>query len=358
MQFTLRQEAILRELRRHGSVRTRELAEQLGVTPMTIRRDITTLAEQGAITRTHGGAALPRPRPPAALPEPDPAHHHNRPLTLGMAIPKATYYFRQVIHGAYSAADSLGARIVLGVSDYDLDEDRTQTERLLEVGVDGLLLTPSHTFSRAGRALDWIGRLPVPVVVVERRPHPVMELDHLDFVATDHARGTAQALRHLVAQGHRRIALLTTASATSEGIRQGFDAVTGLFGLSPDMPRITDHRAGCVDGVERFLDAVVERGATAAVAHPDEETALLVQRAHSRGLFVPDDLAVVGYDDELAGLAPIPLTSVEPPRHALGRTAVTRLVRRLREQSSAVPQEVLLTPRLHIRTSTDRTTTG
>ncbi|WP_030936023.1 DeoR family transcriptional regulator [Streptomyces sp. NRRL B-24720] len=68
MRFTLRQEAILRELRRHGSVRSRELAEQLGVTPMTIRRDITELAGRGVLARIHGGAALPRPRPALCLP--------------------------------------------------------------------------------------------------------------------------------------------------------------------------------------------------------------------------------------------------------------------------------------------------
>ncbi|UUN29789.1 substrate-binding domain-containing protein [Streptomyces sp. FIT100] len=360
MQLNLRQEAILRELRRRGSVRARDLAEELGVTPMTIRRDLAALAERGMLSRTHGGAALPRPRAAALRPlRPQSAAdrcHDTGPLTLGMVVPTATYYFRQVIHGARTAAESLDARLVVAVSGYDLEADRAHVERLLDSGVDGLLLTPSHPFARVGRALDWMGELPVPAVVVERRPHPAVPLDHLDFVATDHVRGTVQALRHLVALGHRRIALLTTGSATSDGIRQGFDNVTGLFGLACDAPRVVDHQPGSTEGVEAFLDAVVDSGSTAAVAHPDEETALLVQRARARGLFVPDLLAVVDYDDELAALAEIPLTAVEPPRLALGRTAVTLLVRRLRgepaDQVSAVPQEVLLSPALHVRAST------
>ncbi|MFC5802663.1 hypothetical protein [Streptomyces formicae] len=188
-------------------------------------------------------------------------------------------------------------RLVLGTSDYDLDEDRARAFRLLEAGTDGLLLTPSFPFARGCRAR--IGGLPVPVVVVERRPHHALDLGHLDFVATGHTRGTVQALRQLGRTGPPAHRAPTTPSATSDGIREGFDAVTELFGLAANTPRVTDHQPGSVDGVVAFLDA--------------DETALVVDAARRRGLIVPDDL---------------------------------------REPTHLVPEEVLPTPRLHIRAST------
>jgi DNA-binding LacI/PurR family transcriptional regulator len=75
-----------------------------------------------------------------------------------------------------------------------------------------------------------------------------------------------------------------------------------------------------------------------------------------RGLRVPEDLAVVAYNDVTAALAVVPLTAVCPPRHALGETACDLLLRKL--QSPAMPvQHLSLLPTLNIRTSCGTATT-
>ncbi|MGS2619708.1 LacI family DNA-binding transcriptional regulator [Micromonospora sp. LZ34] len=351
MAFTLRQDAILKAVRRDGSVRVAEISAELGVSQMTVRRDITVLADQGLVTRVHGGATLPRykaKRTPAAAPQPE----RGRNLSLSMMVPAASYYYRQVIQGAQAAAEILGARLTLGISCYDPKEDRLQVERLVESRPHGLLLTPSTQSPKTGEWASWLSELPCPVIIVERLHDPALDLDFADYVGSDHLRGTLQALRHLTEIGHHRIALLTSETATSPSICRGFDLASHLLDLPPDVPRATGQPHDSIEHVDAFLDSALASGATALVAHPDQQAALVMQRARLRGLTVPDDLAIVAYDDEFAALADIPLTAVAPPRQAVGRTAVMVMAQRLREGDAHVPRQTLLLPRLHVRAST------
>ncbi|UUN30101.1 LacI family DNA-binding transcriptional regulator [Streptomyces sp. FIT100] len=361
MTQSLRQDAILRAVRRNGSVRVNDIAAELGVSTMTVRRDITALADRGAIARVHGGATLPRARPATALsPVSAPlstqsyqSHTKRQQLSVGMLVPAASHYYRQVIQGAQAAAEPLGIRLTLGVSCYDPAEDRAQVERLLESRPDGLLLTPSRpALSPEPSALTWISELPVPTVIVERHYTPGTGPYLLDSVSSDHELGAVRALDHLAGLGHRHIALLTCPTPTSPWIRSGFDRAVGMLGLVADTPRVADHLYDSAEELDAFLDAVTASGTTAVLAHPDEQAARLLQQALTRGMAVPDDLAIVAYDDELAALADIPLTAVAPARRAVGRAAVAALAQRLREGRDHVPQRTLLVPRLNIRSST------
>lgn len=354
MLYSQRQEAILAAIRKHGAIEVTEISVELNVSQMTVRRDINLLAEKGLVVRIHGGATLPSPKASAGTRAGDAAMAHDRAghLVLGMVVPAATHYHRQLIQGARAAAEALGVRLSLGVSCYDLDEDRVQAERLLDNGVDGLLLTPSTPLGEASGALGWMNRLPVPVTVVERRRDPRAGLDHADYISSDHEQGALIAARHLHALGHRRIALLSCPTPTSDWIARGLDTASDVFGLSRGVPRVLDHAHGDTARVETFLDEVVASRVTAVLVHPDDQAILLVESAQGRGLTVPGDLAVVAYDDDIAGLASVPLTAVEPPRHAVGSAAVRLLVQRLRKSAAHVPQQTLLTPRVNVRAST------
>lgn len=349
MPFTLRQNAILRAVRRDGSVRVTAVAAELGVSPMTVRRDLAVLAAAGVVERVYGGAGLPRlqPAPFPRRPQPVPSS-----LTLGMVVPGDTQYYREVIRGVQAAAEAMGARLTVGVSYYDETQDRVQVNRLLRDQIDGLLLTPTVTLLQASQEIDWIRDLPVPTVIVELRPEPSTGLDLVDYAASDHERGALLALRHLADLGHRRIGLLASDTPTTTWLVRAFASAQTSFGLAPDVPCVLDHPQGDLDSVQAFLDAAVAAEVTAVVAHPDPQAAMLLQHAVQRGLTVPDDLAIVAYDDDLAALSNVPLTAVAPPRHEVGRTAAARLAHRLREGLSAVPQHILLIPRLNVRAST------
>ena len=188
-----RHERLLGELRRHGAVRVRELARDLGVSELTIRRDIAALAARNLVTRVHGGATLPgaarppdRPRPAAAF-------------TIGMVVPSLDFYWPPVVAGARAAAAALGVTVQLRGSSYDPEEDRRQIGRLVEAGqVEGLLLAPSLDGADADLMIDWIGRLPVPAILVERQPHGWTATPRqLEWVRSDHALGLEIAVHHL-----------------------------------------------------------------------------------------------------------------------------------------------------------------
>ncbi|MEK2492760.1 LacI family DNA-binding transcriptional regulator [Kitasatospora purpeofusca] len=364
MNAAQRQDAILRRLRRSGSVRVAELAEQLGVSPITVRRDIVAMEQHGLLVRVHGGAMLRRP-PKAERParRRAAASAPARTRTIGMLVPSTRYYFHELVLGAQAYADAHRARLVLAVSgdapddhggpggrddrddrdDRDAERDLREVRRLVALGVEGLLLTTATT-----PVPLWLNDLKVPFVLVERRQP--LELDPVDFVASDHEYGAFLAFRHLAARGHRRIAVFSDSTPTSPWIHRGYDAARRMFDLDPGMPRVD--RPYSVKALEEFLDAALAAGATAILAHSDDKAVLLLQWLAARGLSVPDDVALVSYDDEVAAFADVPITAVAPPRRVIGHTAAQRLLTVLAAERRPTLGHVQLLPTLHIRDST------
>ena len=191
-----RRECLMDELRRHGAVRVRDLAQLLAVSELTVRRDIAALAARGLLTKVHGGATLPTELDPA------PARRH-RPtataLTVGMVVPSLDYYWPQVVSGARAAAAALGVQLQLRGSSYDQAEDRRQISRLIEAKeVQGLLLAPNLDGEGVDEMIDWIGNLPVPTILVERQiSHWTPTPRQLEWVRSDHSLGLEMAVRHL-----------------------------------------------------------------------------------------------------------------------------------------------------------------
>jgi ABC-type sugar transport system substrate-binding protein len=153
-----RKEHILREVQVHGSVRSSELAEKLGVNGVTIRRDISELAAAGLLSRVRGGALV--------LDKADRPIEGSRPL-VGLLVPSRVSYFPEVVRGMELMAAGRGARLVLGVSHYDRAVERTSVDRLVALGARGLILAPTVSADVSGVA-EWLGSLPVPIVLLER----------------------------------------------------------------------------------------------------------------------------------------------------------------------------------------------
>ncbi|MFF7246876.1 substrate-binding domain-containing protein [Embleya sp. NPDC008237] len=359
-----RQELILRTAREQGSVKVVEIAEELGVSLVTVRRDVTALVASGLLARVHGGATLPHARPSAPEPGRPPANGHDGP-TVGMLVPSATYYFPEVVRGARDAVEAIGGRLVLGISRYLPSEDRDQVDQLLRGGVDGLLLTPSRAPGPGGEDA-WMGRLPVPVVLVERRAEIGSGLEHLDRVASDHALGAAQAVRRLGTLGHERILLVARlGSPTTPAVHAGYTAAMAALGLTPPDPAgvETPHPGEDADGFDRAVSRVIEAArsgaATAALVHNDQDALLLVSRLRAAGLDVPGDLALIAYDDEVAALADPPLSAIAPAKHEVGRIAVELLAARLADgDDGRAPRHISLVPRLRLRATTEPADAG
>ncbi|GAA0922688.1 substrate-binding domain-containing protein [Virgisporangium aurantiacum] len=345
-----RQQRLMEELRRLGAVRVRDLAPLLGVSELTVRRDLTALAERNLLTKVHGGATLPTRLAPPRRPTVAPTR-----FTIGMVVPSLDYYWPPIVTGARAAAGALGVHIQLRGSSYDPDEDRRQITRLIDAGqVQGLLLAPSVT--EDGELAGWIADLPVPTVLVERQaPRWTVTRRHLEWVRSDHALGIEMAVRHLHQHGHRRMGLvLSRGSPTSEHLATGWELACKDLGVPADL--VVRESVGLdVPGHRAIIGSIVDRcrasGTTALIVHSDPDAMSVAQFCHERGIDVPDDLALVSYDDEVAHLAEPALTAVRPPKSHVGRVAVELMVSRLIEGNRRPAQRVLVTPELMIRGS-------
>ncbi|MEL5956214.1 substrate-binding domain-containing protein [Streptomyces sp. CLV115] len=126
--------------------------------------------------------------------------------------------------------------------------------------------------------------------------------------------------------------------------------VLSLEPSPPDIPRVLpEHDLTDLDDKCAQLVQCVRAGQVDAIlVHNDSIALPLVSRLQASGIRVPDDLAVVTYDDELAPLADPPLTAAAPPRRAVGAEAVELLVERL-EDPERPPHRLILDPVLNVR---------
>ena len=350
---TKRRERILSVLRARGAARVADLAAELGVSVPTIRRDLAVLEKRGMLAREHGGAVLsgaaPSPAKQSSVDE--------EQLVIGMVVPRLQYYFPEVIRGAKSAADAVGARFILRESMYERPGlDREQAGLLFaKSGIHGLLIAPELRHDESQAVLAWLDSLPIPVVLVERQPPSGWFVEQLQWVATDHRRGGQAAVEHLHQQGHRRIGFFGVDNVTGTQVRHGWHDTLLAKGIDPEEQLIGPSGAfSNADEHSSFQEVVrrVREGSlTALIVQPDPDALALGQRCQEQGIRIPEDLAIVAYDDEIALMGEPPMSAVRPPKFQVGHQAMTTLISRIRRGPDSAPMELLLRPRLNVRGS-------
>jgi LacI family transcriptional regulator len=196
---------------------------------------------------------------------------------------------------------------------------------LLEQSVLGLLVTT------ADRDLDRLE-------AVRRRGRPVVLLDRTSpdgrmcSAAVDDVRGGELAVAHLLSRGHRRIGFVNGPLAIPQCAdrREGARAAVRAEGLPLDdvLVEVTNPTLNADGGEAALQRLLADPHPPTAIFCVNDITALGVLRGlRGRGLSVPEDIALVGYDDvEFAGLLATPLTSVRQPKYQLGRAAADLLL--------------------------------
>ncbi|AIY00463.1 hypothetical protein ART_0864 [Arthrobacter sp. PAMC 25486] len=379
---------ILREIRRSGSVNVTEFAQQVGASGMTIRRDLAALEAEGALQRVHGGAiSVPVPAAPIFRPgrtDTGPGTRAGQttgarlagratagargvvsrpPMpTIGLVMPSARYYFSTVVSGAESAARDLGARLVLAVSNYSPIEEERQIQRLLASGVDGLIVTFSQDSLANTPTLGLLASAEIPIVVAERPIDDVQDDLQLESVRSDHQRGAEIATNHLLGLGHHRIALCARRnSPTTVGVRKGYRVALERAGLewSEDMV----HSFGAKheepeelrEEIDAMLDSILISEFTAVLLLNDQDALTFVDSCQARNIRIPQDLAIVAYDDEVASMGAVPLSAIAPPKYDVGYQAVQMCLDRIDAPTGKTTalRQVSLSPTLVIRESSE-----
>ncbi len=347
----VRRHQILDEVRAHGSVRVDDLAERFAVSEVTIRRDITALTHQGLVSRVHGGAVARRPSERPAMAS---AAHLAGKQTLGIVTPSMDYFWPRVVNGVQAAVNAYRGQLVLRSSSYSLKDDWTQMQRLLETGrCDGLMVAPVPLMKASTDVLSWLDSLDLPVVLMERTVPENLFPGRLEWVVTDQFYATDVAIRHLAAQGHRRIGLLTSVNGPHHvAARRAWARSCRNLDLLAQGVVCEDTPSFATADWETLLDGIIERclnsGTTAVIVHADREAIALLQRCQDLGLDVPGDLAIVAYDDEIASLSVPALTAIRPAKHQIGYEAASLLFRRLADPTLP-PHRIMLGPDLVVR---------
>ncbi|WP_328455818.1 LacI family DNA-binding transcriptional regulator [Amycolatopsis sp. NBC_00438] len=262
-------------------------------------------------------------------------------------------FFTDVAAGMEDAADESDLSLFLCNSAHQPSREEAYLGRLEQQRVQGILITPVDPDAPLLRE---IARRGTPVVVVDRTPDGT---EHCS-VAVDDVYGGEIAVRHLIEQGHERIAFIgnhTTVGQVRDR-RQGALRALAAAGLAPDrLVDLTTTALTVADGRgagERLAGLPAAIRPTAAFCANDLVALGLLQTCATLRMRVPEDLAIVGYDDiEFAAAAAVPLTSVRQPRHRLGRTAAELLLAETTETAHE-HRQVVFTPELVVRTSTLR----
>jgi LacI family transcriptional regulator len=259
------------------------------------------------------------------------------------------HYFAAMLGGISDALDDADIRMLLLPARRDRSRQVPLRERLAPGSADGavLMLPPESR-----EELHELQNKRMPITVID----PRVPLDEgIPCVAAANAAGARTATEHLLAFGHRSIAVITGPSgwAATEERRQGYQAALAREGLLPD-PRLTLAGNWQIESGRAAAGRLLEldQPPTAIFAFNDEMAIGTLRAAHERGLRVPENLSVVGFDDvDRAELVTPKLTTVRQPLAEMGRMAVSLLLRLLDDQRLEALRVELAT-RLVVQAST------
>lgn len=334
-----------------------ELANRFGVSRGTLRQALGTLVREGLVATVPGrGTFVIRGVPPD--PGPGAAEAGGR---VGIVIPAvARMRIPELIAGAEARLRAAGYSLLLGSSGDDREQEAEQVLRFVRDGVSGLVVYPVD----GPPNLELLGRLAAeafPLVLIDRY---LLDLG-LEAVVADNFGGAFLAVRHLVERGFARIGFAATCNLSTSSIAErqaGYRWALEQHGHGPaprlvctDLDRLFHWPAPPEESkrnrrlLGEYLTGPDRPDAVFAVN--DSVAFQILEVAASLGLRVPDDLAVVGFDNlAYPDYGGMPLTSVEQPRQEIGATAARILLEQIAGRRGPAGRIVLAT-RLIVRSS-------
>ncbi|GLU30392.1 LacI family DNA-binding transcriptional regulator [Trinickia caryophylli] len=268
--------------------------------------------------------------------------------TIGLVVPNNTNpYFAEFARGIEGFLRRSGYCVFLCNSDNDVVTQRECLRVLYQNRIDGLIVASVDEDESVAEDLK---AMRVPVVVFDR---PIAGLD-ADLVQIDHEAGAMMATRHLLDLGHTRIGCIAGASGTAvSAIRvAGFKRAMAEHGV-PVLPgAIVEGDFTCPGGyvaARTLFDTVAP---TAVFASNDMMAIGALRAASERGLRVPADCSIVGFDDvEMSRYVHPALSTVGQTILRLGEAAAKMLLDRLSGTVTGPAQTCVIEPNLHMRES-------
>jgi DNA-binding LacI/PurR family transcriptional regulator len=329
------------------------LVRELGVSRGTVRHALATLNNRGLTEAVPSRGTFIRRLAPAKI--------EFRRRVIGVVVPSvAMPYVPSVLAGIEEALHAHGYSMLAGSNGSSREQQAGRVKRIVDEGVSGLIVYPID-YDPDPELFARLSAGGLPIVLIDRHliGYP------FDAVLPDNVGGAFSAVTHLIGQGHRRIAFVSTDNLTTTSVAerlQGYEQALAAAGIADDpslfFTRLRvgktwgdDYRTANQDNVARIRRFLARSDATAVFALHDHLALDVLEAARELGRGVPGDLAVAGFDDDpLAGALPTPLTTVVQPRERIGRVAAEIMLDRITGRRTEVARIVLPT-RLVVRAS-------
>jgi LacI family transcriptional regulator len=330
------------------SVTIRDVALRAGVSPITVSR---------AFSGTHPVSAETRSKVLKAAEElgyvPDLLArglvHRRSPIIGFIMLELDNPFFAPIIDAVQEVAWDRKHMLAVSQSQRRLDMEKFSIHQFSQMRMAGIVITPASTDLDHLQGLKERG---ISVVVVAR------SWDGGDYVTVDDLAGGRMVAEHLLRLGHQRIGCIAHSEPSNTAVQtrvQGFRAALENGGCAFPAQWMIHTRtvlpADSAQAVDALL-ALSERP-TAVFVTADSLAIGFIHRLRERGVRVPEDIAVVGYDDiRYATFMEVPLTTIALPKYEMGRRAAEILFERIgSEEESGDFQHIRLTPELVIRRS-------
>lgn len=267
---------------------------------------------------------------------------------LGLVIPDIQNpFFADIARGVEDVAYAHDYALVLSNSDEDPARQEVALETLRTESVDGVIVPPVADDDPHVRNMAEAG---IPVVCVDRR----LRGRRVDTITSDNFEGAYEAVVHLIEHGHRRIGFVggIPRISTTRDRKRAYRQALEDYGVDVRSALIREGNSRQEAG-RRLTGELLDGAAppTALFTGNNLMTLGAYVAVHERGLCIPDDLAIIGYDDVPWALAlHPPPTVVDQPGYEIGQRAAEMLLQRI-EQPDRTPTTVTLQHRLVLRRS-------
>lgn len=281
--------------------------------------------------------------------------------TVGLVIGDISNpYSTELANAVRETLSARGYNLFICISEHSAKEDISAFESLVDHNVDGIIVA-TRSNEEGDERLNEIADGGVPLVVVGRD----FQHDSVDSVSADNFNGGYEATQHLIDLGHKRIGFIGASFENRSRLKrlQGYVAalakhdlpiderlITGKKGTPSDAPGYSTEAIG-YEGMKRLLS--LPEPPTAVFARNDFTAMGAISAVKEAGLSIPQDVAIVGFDDTPLAIHTLPrLTTVRQPMRLQGQLAAEMLLRRITGEGDTSTEERILDCELIIREST------
>ena len=317
-----------------------KIAERHGVSLGTVRQAMAELVNEGLIYKEQGRGTFVAEK------------KREKTFTIGLLLTDiGNPFFSQIARSIQEKAHLLKYSVIYYNTNDQFSREAQSIEMLIERRVDGVILVP--VLKNGEEKL--IGRLKensIPFVYLDR----YLNEPASDYIIIDNLSGVRQAMEYLLSLGHKKIGCISAQPFTQvlEERVKAYKKIVREKALATDVSLVqisdlSDDKGG-YDATNKVLP--MENKPTAIFATNDIIAIGAYKAARNKGIRIPQDLSLVGFDDiETSSHLEVPLTTISQPIDKMGEIAMKILAEKSEKKDSEKLQKIVLEPKLVIRES-------